>query len=184
MKTADAVAIRGTAALQMECEVFKAYSHTFFMYNRLWGRRGGRPARLQLKASNNKPGLSETKGRRGKGTRNEKQQKSFVYIRWTKSCKQSQCLAAVAEKIYQQSDKYHDSNQKDDGRNNCEYCMPLIMAATTTNLNRFINCMLQFVLQTYFSLVYWTAFPISNYIAYYLWSKFSKNICLQMFFKH
>lgn len=45
--------IRGTAALQMECEVFKAYGHKFFICIRLWGRRGGRPARLQLR------GLSE-----------------------------------------------------------------------------------------------------------------------------
>ena len=99
MKAADAVAIsggsiRGTAALQME--VFKAYSHTFFICDWLWGRRGGR---LQLKASNNKPGLSETKGRWGKGTWNEKQQKSFVYNRWTKRCKQSQCLAAKASRV-------------------------------------------------------------------------------------
>lgn len=60
---------------------------------------GGRPAGLQLKASNNKPGLSETKGRRGKGTWNEKQQKSFVYYRWAKSSKQSHCGVAVDEKI-------------------------------------------------------------------------------------
>lgn len=37
--------------------VFKAYSHKFFICIRLWGRRGGRPAGLQLKASNNNPGL-------------------------------------------------------------------------------------------------------------------------------
>lgn len=103
MKAADVVAIsggsiRGTAALQMECEVFKAYSYKFFICIRLWGRRGGRPARLQLKASNNNPGLSETKGRRGKGTWNEKQQKSFVYNIWTKSCEQSQRLATAAGK--------------------------------------------------------------------------------------
>lgn len=107
MKAADAVAIsggsiRGTAPLQMECEVFKAYSHKFFICIRLWGRRGGRPAGLQLKASNNNPGLSQTKGRRGKGTWNEKQQKSFVYNIWTKSCEQSQCLVVGAEKICQQ----------------------------------------------------------------------------------
>lgn len=87
MKTAHAASISGgsirrSAALQMECEVFKSYSHKFFICHWLWGRRGGRPAGLQTKASNNKPGLPETKGRRGRGTPNQKQQKSFVYNRW------------------------------------------------------------------------------------------------------
>lgn len=63
--------IRGTAALQMECEVFKAYGHKFFICIRLWGRRGGRPARLQLR------GLSEVCVGWGSSW-NEEQQKSFV----------------------------------------------------------------------------------------------------------
>lgn len=53
---------------------FSRHSHKFFICNWLWGRRP---------ASDNKPWLSETKGWRGKGTRNETLQKSFVYSRWT-----------------------------------------------------------------------------------------------------
>lgn len=47
--------------------VFKAYSHKFFICIRLWGRRGGRPAGLQLKASNNNPGLFADKRWTGGG---------------------------------------------------------------------------------------------------------------------
>lgn len=81
--------------------VFKAYSHKFFICIRLWGRRGGRPAGLQLKASNNNPGLfADKRWMGGEGTCNEKQQKSFVYNMRTKkgSCEQSRPLAAAAGK--------------------------------------------------------------------------------------
>ena len=43
---------------------------------------GGRPAGLQMNASNNNPGLSQTKGRRGKGTWNEKQQKKILCLQY------------------------------------------------------------------------------------------------------
>lgn len=97
--------IRGTAALQMECEVFKAYGHKFFICIRLWGRRGGRPARLQLR------GLSEACvwGGGALGMRNNKN--PLFYNIWTKRCQQSQCSAAVeGGRYHQQSHKRHRSH--------------------------------------------------------------------------
>lgn len=90
--------IRGRAALQMECEGFSR--HTVINFSSASGFEAGcggeggagwwgdRPAGLQLKASNNNRGLSQTKGTDGRGVEgrrraptNEKQQqkKSFVY---------------------------------------------------------------------------------------------------------
>lgn len=64
--------IRGTAALQMECEVFKAYGHKFFICIRLWGRRGGQAS--QAPTSGAFRGVCVGWG----SSWNEEQQKSFV----------------------------------------------------------------------------------------------------------